>query len=238
MKYKKYRNISTTIYLLMLSIIFITFYNVEKICLYLNSDSIISELSIFIFLIIVMCLSTQLVDLILKKYGIEEEKYTEYKFHNLKNALIEYYLLKNQFLINKTSDFVSMYEKKDGAVLLRFIIVDVTKVKNIDKYFTEMEEIYSELIKEIKHQNNKGYIENYIMITENESIKKIENSLHCYTYGKPLYIKRTELSNIGSLILPLVVNEKDNYLYFGKYFCSPTFIESKKTKVIGIIDSI
>lgn len=128
MKYKKYLIISSIIYLLMLIVIFLTFGNAEKICEFLPIDSTISEIGIFVFSGLYSILSIALVNSILERKGISDESLNGYNFLNFKKIFCEYFLNENSYVRTKKTNYFSMYEEKRESVLIRFILVDSTKI--------------------------------------------------------------------------------------------------------------
>lgn len=237
MKIKTYKFICFFLYILGIFSFFVSLYLIE-FCDIFNACG---KIFLLLLAIILLLIPIRLCSLILKKYGILEEKFGIEKSLNNFEICFKDYIYDEHYEKKYINDLdIVAYEKNLNKNICRFVIIDYNRLLNdkvdVKEYISN---IYNNLNLEITLNDdiNMNFY-NYLIIISNE----IDDNLSCLvtenTFLKPLSIRGSDHPFVGLCIFPVVICKQDNSIYFGKSYDKPFFVEHKRNYIKNMIRDI
>lgn len=234
MNLKKMKRLNIIVGVIMICVFFLgTFLIIE----YSTLPDDFKFILLFVFCFLIVIILTQYEQSFCKK-GIK--KFDSFLVDkNIRKKLMNYFLKEN-FIRYKYNEDIDFYENKErGNMIFRSYVADL-KIVDANCLEPNLVELFDKLIKEASVlKNSDGYFlshRNFVFLITDKYDGEIFKILDSYTFVKQLKIRRTEMPNMGSFVIPVVLCTDDHCIYFTNPSNSSFFFEERKLDVLKLFE--
>lgn len=160
---------------------------------------------------------------------------------NIRKKLVNYFLKEN-FVRKKynNDDDIDFYENKErNNIFFRSFVTDLKLVDN-SQLESNLVALFQKLIEESSIlEDSDGYFlshRNFVFLITDKYDEEIFKILDSYTFIKQLKIRHTEMPNMGSFVIPIVLCTEDHSIYFTNPSRYPFFFEERKLDVLKLFE--